>query len=345
MTKKSPYVFDWTDVAFSKSGKKTINDLKATFIAVPRYISKARFAQLIKEYLPSGPIILGLAKEDYVAGFEDQPQFKTLQADDIQIVIDKVNSSNAPYQIYTLAYAQRETTFVFEGLKFQKVLLINGSWKYAFHTQAPYYALLKKATPFQMVSAFASEDEAMQYAATLEREVTDAAMAGLADATPETRFTAEQMLQIAGQASKQSYDYSFQTGVALGRLADDDAYELLGHSFNKVVPYQTYAMHYGAARETNYSVPHDLNHYDTVHAEVEMIIKAQKEGIDLHDTTLFINLMPCPSCARMLAETDIASFVYTVDHSEGYAVQMLQKAGKQVRRLVPPVTIEEGDIQ
>jgi len=120
----------------------------------------------------------------------------------------------------------------------------------------------------------------------------------------------------------------------LGRRTTEQ-YELIATSFNRVVPYQTYAMHNGAAREKNFSPMHDLNHYDTNHAEVELIIKAQKLGIDLHGTTLFINLLPCPTCARMFVSTDIAEFVYREDHSDGYAVKMLETAGKAVRRVVP----------
>jgi deoxycytidylate deaminase len=111
-------------------------------------------------------------------------------------------------------------------------------------------------------------------------------------------------------------------------------YKPLGGAFNKVVPYQTYAMHHGSAREKNFSPANDLNHYDTIHAEVALLINAQKNKTDLAGTTLFINLMPCPTCARMLSQTDIEEFVYSVDHSDGYAVKMLEAAGKKVRRVV-----------
>ncbi len=126
---------------------------------------------------------------------------------------------------------------------------------------------------------------------------------------------------------------AFQTRVSLGRKKGKK-YELLATTFNPVLPYQTYAMHFGASREVNFSPPHDLNHYDTTHAEVELIIKAGREKINLKGTTLFINLLPCPACARMLSRTDIEEFVYTEDHSDGYAVKMLELAGRKVRRVV-----------
>jgi hypothetical protein len=66
--------FDWNELAFAS--KKPLNALKATFIAAPRELSAARFTQLVKEYLPKGNIILGLAKEPFVLGFENHLGFR-----------------------------------------------------------------------------------------------------------------------------------------------------------------------------------------------------------------------------------------------------------------------------
>lgn len=313
--------FDWNDLAFAS--KKPLNDLRATFIAAPRKMSATRFTQLVKEYLPKGNIILGLAKENYVLGFEDQPQFRMLDVQTVQPIIDKVNNSPAKYKIATLAYNQRDLLHVINGLSIRRFIGVRGSWKYSFHTQPPYYALMKKGIPYELISPFASEEEAKEYAAKTKL------------LTPPTSgmYDEREMLDIATQAAKQSYDYSFQTGVSLGRKKGKK-YELLATAFNPVLPYQTYAMHFGASREVNFSPPHDLNHYDTTHAEVELIIKAGREKINLKGTTLFINLLPCPTCARMLSQTDIAEFVYKEDHSDGYAVKMLELAGRKVRRVV-----------
>jgi hypothetical protein len=38
----------------------------------------------------------------------------------------------------------------------------------------------------------------------------------------------------------------------------------------------------------------------------------------------------------MFCETDIAEFVYSEDHSAGYAIALLEKAGKKVRRVILP---------
>jgi deoxycytidylate deaminase len=195
-----------------------------------------------------------------------------------------------------------------------------------FHTLPPYYVLAQKRVEYKLCSPFANETEAREYESSVMPSIAE----------PHGTFTAKEMLGLAGQVAKRSFDYGFQTGVALGRKKGA-SYDFLAQTFNKVVPYQGYAMHVGASREVNFSPMHDLNHYDTVHAEVELIITAQKQKIDLTGTTLFINLLPCPSCARMFAETDITEFVYVNDHSEGYGLRMLEAAGKKVRRLTEAV--------
>jgi deoxycytidylate deaminase/diadenosine tetraphosphate (Ap4A) HIT family hydrolase len=321
----TPFSLSWGDVAFGS--KKSINSLEATFILAPREMSPERFTQLVKAYLPKSNIVLGLAKEEYVDGFEGQAQFRTLQATTVQKIIDKVNDSKSPHKIYTLSYFQREAKYILDKLQFARIVLINGSWHKSFHIREEYYIIANRQIPYEFTSPFASEQEARDYEAHITKEWGK-------EKLPNSSLSEAEMMHTAAASSKKSYDYSFQTGVALGRQTKN-GYKLLATGFNKVVPFQTFALHYGAAREQHYSPPHDLNHYDTIHAEVDTILKVQKQGIDLKDATLFINLLPCPSCARMFCETDIAEFVYAHDHSDGYAITLLEKAGKKVRRLVP----------
>lgn len=326
---KSTLSFDWSDLAFSS--KKPISSLKATFIAAPREISSNRFKQLIKDYLPHGNIVLGLAKEPFIQGFEGQPQFRTLQVTEIQKIIDKVNLASPAHKIYCLYYFQREVDYILQKIRFAKVLFINGSWQYTFHTSSTYYTLVNRAQTFELVSVFCDQKEARNYDLKILSEITST--------TPLPRrnssLNESQMLKTACDAAKYSYDYNFQTGTALGLpTTKRGIYKFVAATHNKVVPYQTYAMLNGASREISFSPPHDLNHYDTVHAEVMMLLIAQQQALSLLGTTLFVNLLPCPPCSRMLSETGVSEIIYSADHSEGYAIKILQQAGKVVRRLI-----------
>lgn len=317
------YDFDWSDLAFGS--KKPLNELRATFIAAPRELSAARFTELVKTYLPHGNILLGIAKEPFVDGFDGQPQFKTLQLKTVAPIIDKVHRSSSPHKIYVINYLQRELPFMLRKLKIRRAVFINGSWHTSFHLTPTYYTLVNRQIPYELISPFTDETEAKAYAqrfATRELQPPSDAL-----------HTPEEMLKQAEAYAKLSFDHTFQTGVALGKKVKQK-YKLLAATYNAVVPYQTYAMHYGASRETHFSPANDLNHYDTNHAEVALILQAQKQHIDLKNTTLFINLMPCPTCARMLSQSDISHFVYQHDHSDGYALKVLEAAGKHVERKV-----------
>lgn len=319
--------FDWSDLAFGS--KRSIRELNATFILASREISSARFTQIVKEYLPHGNIVLGISKEPYVNGFEDQPQFRTLQQSSIQTIIDKVNSSPSPHKIYTLHYFQRETTFILEKIAFKQVLNVHGSQKFSFHQTQTFYSLTQHGIPFTQVPAYTDSREAKATAKSLEKELSRT----LNLPNIGSILTEEELFEAADAASKQSFDWTFQTGVALGKRENASQYKLLALTCNPVIPYQTYSQLHGSLREKNYSPANDLNYYDTVHAEVELLIYAQRNKLDLSGTTLCINLLPCPTCARMISETDIAEVLYKLDHSDGYAYDLLSIAGKTVRRI------------
>lgn len=310
--------FDW------KISKDQINALDAIFIAAPRELSARRFAQIVKRYLPKANIILGIATEEYIVGFENQPQFKMLKLAAVEGVIDKVATSSSQHKIYVLEYNQPELSDIIQRCDFKRILLVNGSWKYAFHNLDSYQAIVERGFEYKFISPFADEDEAHDYEKTHTPHVDLP--------KPGDMLTELEMTQIADAVAVQSFDNSFQTGVSLGRKVDD-AYEYIETAFNQVIPYQTYALHHGNSREKYLSRPHDTNHYDTIHAEMQLLTKALAGGIDLAGTTLFVNLLPCPNCARTLSQTTIAEIVYRHDHSDGYAVELLKLCGKKVWRL------------
>ncbi|TAH32183.1 hypothetical protein EYC59_06095 [Candidatus Saccharibacteria bacterium] len=322
MATNNDYHFDWADLAFGS--KKPLRDLQAVFIAAPRELSAERFKQLVKTYLPKGNIVVGIAKEPYVFGLEDCPQFKALQLSSVASIIKKVNTASPQHKIYTLSYSQRDTVFIYEKIPFQEVVLINGSWYHGFHHRPEYYALVNNGTSFTKLSPFASEVEAKDFASKTKLPIVPR----------KGVFTESEMVQLADQSAAQSYDYAgLQTGCAIG-LKNGKNYELIATAHNRVVPYETYAMHHGSERERHFSPLNDQNHYDTVHAETSLVVAAQQQKLDLKDATLFVNLLPCPACARMLCETDVAEVIYQQDHSDGYAVKLLTEAGKTVRRVV-----------
>ncbi|HET9411619.1 MAG TPA: HIT domain-containing protein [Candidatus Saccharimonadales bacterium] len=318
----STYSLDWSDLAFGN--KKQVSKLAATFIAAPRQLSTRRLTELVKAYLPKGNLVIGLAKEPYIDGFEGQPQFKTLQAAEIQPLVDRVNKASKKHNIYTLVYFQRELPFILEKIDFKHAIFINGSWHKIFHVRPEYYTLVKRRIPYALISPFSDEQEARAY---------EAQMQSAQPMPKDSDLSEDRIMQVVARSASLSFAHDFQTGAALVKPSKN-GYKLLATSCNQVVPFKTYAMHYGSTREEHFSPPNDLNFYDTIHAETALLLNAAEQKIGLKGTTLFINLLPCPTCARMLSQTAIAEIVYNTDHSDGYAIKLLQKAGKKIRRII-----------
>lgn len=316
--------YDWSELAFAS--KKPLSSLNAVMIAPPRKISGARIVQLLKEYLPKANIIFGISKEVYVEGFEGQPQFEMLDYKTAESYAQKVLSSPARNKVFTLQMQQRDLLYAIEKLSLQKVVFINGSWKFGFHTTPTYHLLTRMGIPYSLAPAFTGEEEARQYETMLAPK--------LPSVTNGIAVDELGAMQLALMAAHRSYDYNFQTGAVLAAKTRSK-YTVLAAGHNAIVPYETYALLHGSERERHFSPPHDLNHYDTVHAEVDVLIKGLQQHVTITDTSLFVNLMPCPSCSRMIAHTPIKEVVYQHDHSEGYAIKLLQNSGKIVRRLVP----------
>lgn len=319
-------IFQWSELAFQS--KKPLKELKATFIAAPREISIARFIELIKQNLPQGNILVGVADEEYIMGYEGQPHFKTLALGAITDTVAKVNASKSPHKVYVLQYSQRDLVHILEKVSFKNTIFINGSWQYSLHTRPEYYVLVSQKANFERVSPFTSGNEAKKYQENMTPTLDKLFL-------PEKNSTYDEksILHEVERVAKHSYDVAHQTGAAIC-MKHNDTYTLIDAVWNKVVPYETFALHNGPQRERHFSPPGDLNHYDTVHSEMILIINAQKSGYSLSGTTLFVNLLPCPTCARAICLTDIKEVVYTKDHSGGYAIGMLEASGKKVRRVI-----------
>lgn len=320
--------YSWSDIVFSS--KKPLNDLRAVFILAPREMSVKRYKQIIKQHIATSNIVLGISDEEYVLGFENQPQFQMLRASTVSDVHRQISNSSLPHKVYTLTYSQRDTKHILDKLKFKKVLLVNGSWQQSFHTTEAYYVLTSKSIPHEYISPFVDDDEAIAYVKNKKKQIKKVINL---PASNTAVYSETEMVNLARKSAQQSYDHTFQTGAVLAKKTGK-GYKLLTTAYNEIVPYESFALHHGASREQFYSPPNDLNHYDTVHAEVQGIISALQSGIDLNGSSLFVNLLPCPVCSRVLIKSGITELVYEHDHSDGYAVRILSLAGIEVRRHV-----------
>ena len=80
-----------------------------------------------------------------------------------------------------------------------------------------------------------------------------------------------------------------------------------------------------------------------IHAELNCILKAQREGISIEGATLYVTHSPCEHCASLIIETGISRVVYAEEYRSLVGVENLKMAGVIVERGVgyPTVSVEQ----
>lgn len=63
----------------------------------------------------------------------------------------------------------------------------------------------------------------------------------------------------------------------------------------------------------------------TIHAETNAILKAAKEGVSVLDSTMYVTLSPCQSCAAMLAQSGVKRIVYRDVYRDTEGVDILKQ--------------------
>jgi dCMP deaminase len=67
-----------------------------------------------------------------------------------------------------------------------------------------------------------------------------------------------------------------------------------------------------------------------VHAEQNALIQA---GTNARGSTMYSTIVPCPICARMILNAQVARVVYIDDYSDLAGVELLKQAGMKLTRL------------
>lgn len=72
---------------------------------------------------------------------------------------------------------------------------------------------------------------------------------------------------------------------------------------------------------------------EVIHAELNCIMKAAREGVSCVDATVYVTLAPCRACAAMLAQAGVNRVVYSVDYRDIEGVNFLMDNGVIVERI------------
>jgi dCMP deaminase len=67
-----------------------------------------------------------------------------------------------------------------------------------------------------------------------------------------------------------------------------------------------------------------------IHAELNCILKAAKEGVSIQGSILYVTLSPCLQCAAMLVQAGVTQVIYLEEYRDTSGIQFLRNSGINV---------------
>jgi dCMP deaminase len=91
----------------------------------------------------------------------------------------------------------------------------------------------------------------------------------------------------------------------------------------------------GSAVGTDNNLEHVINGElvtkpSTIHAELNAVLKAAREGVSCLDSTMYTSLSPCVQCSAMLINAGVKRVVYLEEYRDQSGVELLKSAGVTV---------------
>lgn len=72
---------------------------------------------------------------------------------------------------------------------------------------------------------------------------------------------------------------------------------------------------------------------DVIHAELNAILKAAKEGVSVVGSTVYVTLAPCVQCSAMLAQSGVKRVVFGRQYRDDSGILLLKTAGVVVEQI------------
>lgn len=71
-----------------------------------------------------------------------------------------------------------------------------------------------------------------------------------------------------------------------------------------------------------------------IHAELNAILHAARQGVSIKDSTIYITLSPCSACSAMIAQAGIKRVVYEEEYRDTLGINLLKAHGIIVEQLI-----------
>lgn len=291
-------IFDW-----NKIGDNSKKILKGKILILgSKNISRKRIRELSK-----GDEIFGALKDEYIEGMKGDA-FKTLKAAKIKKFCDNDD-------LNILEYYQKDTTYLIKELKPKKVFIVNGSWSGPIHFRSEYWVCRDLDIPMEYISALSEKDEVKEPESIKFDK--------------EKIYTEDELSDLSVEISKHSYCWQAQVGAVIAREG-----KILSVGYNKILPYEHYCNKNNCIREQMHLNPgQDIQICMSNHAESEAIDYCAKNGINISGAIIYVNLAPCPMCARVISRSGIIKVLARREYSQAQLGEKILKESKIIFEL------------
>lgn len=72
---------------------------------------------------------------------------------------------------------------------------------------------------------------------------------------------------------------------------------------------------------------------EVIHAELNCILKAAKEGVSVVDSVVYVTLSPCVQCAAMMIQSGVKRVVFGEHYRDNSGILLLKTAGVAVEQI------------
>lgn len=317
-----------------KAGIRSIKPL--SLLMAFGYVDAERLEAVLKELAADdASVIVCVVTDEWFTGLEGSSQFKPADYADVMETLEKLEGRVvAANKLAVLKHESQNIKYIIRELQPGKIVRFNGTWADVMHYQKEFWEAYYIGQKIEVVSPFASEESAVQYAEKVDKknkQEFEKYLAALIK-SKKGKLTDSDFLAVANKISYLSWDWTGRTGAV---LVQDG--EVVSWSENVVVPYQSYIFHEGALREkTHAPVGENVEMGETNHAESGCIVKALKSGkkVDVAKCVLYTSKFPCPVCARIVADFGVKEIVYEQEYVNEIGYKVLSKAGVNCRKLI-----------
>lgn len=71
---------------------------------------------------------------------------------------------------------------------------------------------------------------------------------------------------------------------------------------------------------------------EVIHAELNCILKAAREGVSCIDSTVYVTLAPCVQCSAMMVQAGVRRLVYKTPYRDTAGLNLLEGSGVRIQQ-------------